>query len=282
MPTAEINGLSLHYDLVGEGEPIAFLNGVMMTAQSWVLQTTVFRRRFRCLLHDFRGQLLSDKPEEPWSLDDHAADLEALLDDLEIESCHLVGTSYGGEVGLIFAGTRPERVRSLSVISSVSEVGPELDRTVALWAETALEAPERLYRVSLPANFSPAFVEANPELLAQGEERLAACPPDFFPAFARLVDAFRRIDVTAELERIQCPTLILVGELDVLKPPRYSRLIAERIPGAELLVIPGGGHAVILEKPDEVNDAVLAFIEKHRRRSRRREARSSARGGADE
>ena len=55
-----------------------------------------------------------------------------------------------------------------------------------------------------------------------------------------------------------------MGELDILKPPRYSRLIAERIPGAELLVIPGGGHAVILEKPEEVNTAVLGFVEKHR------------------
>ena len=264
MPTAEINGLRIHYDLVGEGEPIAFLNGVMMTTQSWVLQTSVFRRRYSCLLHDFRGQLLSDKPEEPWTLEDHAADLEALLDHLEIESCHLVGTSYGGEVGLIFAASRPQRVRSLSVISSVSEVGRELDRVVALWAETALEAPERLYRVSLPSNFSPAFVEANPELLAQGEERLAACAPEFFPAFARLVDAFRQIDVTAELERISCPTLVMVGELDALKPPRYSRLIAGRIPGAELLTIPGGGHAVILEKPEEVNTAILGFVEKHR------------------
>ena len=262
MPTARIRGLEIHYDLLGEGKPVAFLNGVMMTTRSWVLQSSFFRRRYRCLLHDFRGQLLSEKPEEPWRLEDHADDLEALLDHLGIESCHVVGTSYGGEVGLIFASTRPARVRSLSVISSASEVGPELDRAVALWAETALEAPDELYRISLPHNFSPAFVEANPELLEQGEERLAACPPEFFPAFARLVDAFREIDITDDLARIRCPTLVLVGELDALKPPRYSRLIAERIPGAELRLVPGGGHAVILEKPEEVNAALLRFLRK--------------------
>ncbi len=264
MPIARITGLDIHYDLLGEGEPVAFLNGVMMTGQSWVLQTSLFRRRYRCLLHDFRGQLLSDKPEEPWALEDHAEDLRALLDHLEIERCHVVGTSYGGEVGMIFALRWPERVRTLSVISSVSEVSPELDRAVTNWAETALAAPETLYRVALPHNFSPRFVEANPAVTRQGEERLAACPPEFFPSFARLVDAFRDLDITAELHRITCPTLVLVGENDALKPPEHSRRIAERIPGAEFLLVPEAGHAVILEQPEEVNTALLGFLEKHR------------------
>ena len=264
VPTAEIRGLRIHYDLMGEGEPVVFLNGVMMTTQSWVLQTSLFRHRYHCLLHDFRGQLLSDKPDEPWTLEDHATDLRALLDHLEIERCHLVGTSYGGEVGLIFAYTWPDRVESLSVISSVSEVGPELDRAVATWAETALEAPGKLYRVALPSNFSPRFIAANPQIIEQGEERLAACPAEFFAAFARLVDAFRRLDITADLGRIRCPTLVMVGEQDALKPPEYSRLIAERIPNSELLLVPEAGHAVILEKPREINTAVLGFIEKHR------------------
>jgi pimeloyl-ACP methyl ester carboxylesterase len=66
MPVQELNGVHIHYDIAGEGEPLVFLNGVMMTTQSWVLQTSLFRQRYRCVLHDFRGQLLSDKPEEPW------------------------------------------------------------------------------------------------------------------------------------------------------------------------------------------------------------------------
>jgi 3-oxoadipate enol-lactonase len=149
------------------------------------------------------------------------------------------------------------------VISSASEVDAELDRAVALWSETALDAPDRLYEISVPYNFSSTFVTANPDIIAQGEERLSRCPPEFFPALARLVEAFRDLDITTELGRIECPTLVLVGEEDALKPVRYSRLIAERIPQSELLVIPDAGHAVILEKPQEVNTALLGFIEKH-------------------
>ncbi len=260
MPKIEIRDTRLFYELVGEGEPVALLNGVMMTTQSWHLQTLALSERYRCLLHDFRGQLLSDKPDEPWTMEEHAADLAALLDHLEIDRCHLVGTSYGGEVGLIFAATFPERVESLAVISSVSEVGPDLDRAVAAWADAALDAPETLYRVALPHNFSPRFVDANPKAIEMGEERLRACPPEFFPAFARLVDAFRALDVTSSLERISCPTLVVVGGADRLKPPRYSQLIAERIPHSDYLSIPGAGHAVILERSAEINRALLEFL----------------------
>jgi len=165
---------------------------------------------------------------------------------------------------MIFAYTWPERVKSLSVISSVSELDAELDGAVAKWSEAALSNPDSLYRVSVPFNFSPRFVARNPEVIEQGEERLRNCPPEFFAALARLIEAFRRLDITAELGRIECPTLVLVGEEDALKPPRYSRLIADRIRDSEFLVVPEAGHAVILEKPQEINTALLGFLEKQR------------------
>ena len=263
MPVEQLNGVEIHYEIVGEGEPVVFLNGVMMTAQSWVLQTALLRERYRCVLHDFRGQLLSEKPREPWTMADHATDLEALLDRLAIERCHLVGTSYGGEVGMLFAIRFPERVRSLSLVASVSEIGPELDHAVAEWGRMALEAPRELYRFAVPSNFSPGFVAAHREVIEQGERRLAACPPDFFTGFAGLITAFRGLDMTADLARIECPTLVVVGEKDLLKPPRYSHLIAQRISGSEMFVVPGAGHAVIIERPGEVNTVLLGFLAKH-------------------
>ena len=124
------------------------------------------------------------------------------------------------------------------------------------------EDPESLYRTMLPTTFSDTFATANPRLLEQGEERLAACGPEFFRAFVGLIDAFRQLDITPRLPDIRCPALVLVGEEDRLKPPRYSRLIADRIEGAELLVIPGAGHAVILEQPNAVNSALLEFLQR--------------------
>jgi 3-oxoadipate enol-lactonase len=120
MPVTEIRGTSIAYELAGEGPPLVFLNGVMMTVQSWVFQRRALAGRFRCVLHDFRGQLLS--PGRVAHMSEHVDDLAALLDHLGIESAHVAGTSYGGEVGMMFAAAHPERVRSLAVITSVSHM----------------------------------------------------------------------------------------------------------------------------------------------------------------
>ncbi|MEJ2385012.1 MAG: alpha/beta fold hydrolase [Xanthomonadales bacterium] len=263
MPNLQREAVRIYWETRGEGEPVAFLNGILMTVDSWKLQTVEIGRRSRCVMHDFRGQLRSSRPDAPWTLEDHAADFEALLDYLGIDRCHVVGTSYGGEVGMVFAATRPERVRSLSVIASVSEVGPDVERTVGEWRRAALEAPATLYRTMLPTTFSPDFIAANPGLIEQGEERLRACDAAFFKAFAGLIDAFCELDITPLLDRIRCPALIIAGELDRLKPPRYSRIIARGIAGAELLTAPGAGHAVVLEQPGWINRALTGFIDRH-------------------
>lgn len=264
MPTAHLDGTDLHYELRGpEGAPVvAFLNGILMTVRSWVLQRTVFEGRFRCLYHDFRGQLMSGKPEGPYTFEQHAADLAALLDHLEIGRCHLVGTSYGGEVGMRFAADRPDRVATLSLIACVAHLEPLLRRQVELWGLAGGDA-EALYRIAAPFNFSNRFLAADTVLVEQGEQRLAQAPPEFHAGFERLLACFSTLDLRDALPRITCPTLVVCAENDLLKPPSYSREIAAAVPHAELLMVPDAGHAVVIEKPDAVNTAVLGFLTKH-------------------
>jgi 3-oxoadipate enol-lactonase len=265
MPVTEIDGIEIFYEELGEGEPVVLLNGILMTTRSWALQTRCLATRYRCILHDFRGQLRSGKPPGPYRLERHVADLLELLDRLEVDRAHLIGTSYGGEIGLLFALTHPERVRSLAAISCVSRVDPSLREKVHRWAEAARSRPEQVYDVSLPDNFSQRFRREHPEVIELGRRRLAECPPEFFEALAWLVEAFATLDVTGRLPEITVPTLVLCGGEDELKPPSSSRVIARGIPGAELLVIPEAGHAVVLERPEEVNTALLGFLAKHAR-----------------
>ena len=248
----------IFHETTGEGEPLVLLNGIMMTTASWLAQTRALAPYFRCILHDFRGQLRSGKPPGPYTMQLHVDDLVALLDALGVERAHVVGTSYGGEVGMMFAAAHPERVRTLSVIASVAHVDAPLRDAVRLWADTARNAPERLWDVTLPYNYSPRFVAAHPEIILAAEKRVAALPPEWFRALADLCDAFTTLHV--DLGAIRCPTLVMVGRDDALKPLRYSRDIAAGIAGAQLHVIEDAGHAVIIEKPDEVNAALLRFL----------------------
>ena len=100
-------------------------------------------------------------------------------------------------------------------------------------------------------------------MIEQGEARLASCDADFFRAFAGLVDAFSQLDITPLLARITCPALVIAGEKDLLKPPRYSETIANGIADSQLVIVPGAGHAVVLERPQPVNQALHAFLESH-------------------
>lgn len=255
-----MNGVELFYESSGSGEPLFLLNGVMMTAASWSLQTRVLSRHYRCVLHDFRGQLKSGRPPGPYSLAVHVDDVVALMDHLGIGSAHFAGTSYGGEVALLLAATHPERVRSLAVIASVSEVGVELKKRIDHWIEVALTEPERLYDETAPDNFSPAFRAEHPEFIEAGRERLRGFEPDWFRALADLCRSFESLELTPLLGRIVCPTIVIAAEQDAIKPLPYSELIARNIRGAELATIADAGHAVVIERPQAVNELLLRFL----------------------
>ncbi len=248
----------IHREVIGTGPPLLLLNGVMMSTESWAFQVPAFSPRYRCVLHDFRGQGRSDKPPGPYEMSMHVNDLVSLLDELEIDSAHLVGTSYGGEVGMMFAIAHPLRVRSLTVIASVSETDEATLRDVRRWADTARHAPETLYDVAAPAIYSGRFLTR--DWMELGRRRMASMPPEWFRALADLCDAFTRLDITRDLHKITAPTLVIAGANDTLKPPRFSEIIAREIPNAELRVIPDAGHAIFLEKAEELNATVLEFL----------------------
>jgi 3-oxoadipate enol-lactonase len=263
MPLEKIGDVELHYEVAGDGpETVAFVNGVAMTVRSWQPQRADFVREFRCLFHDTRGQLLSEKPAMDYSMQMHADDLKNLLDHLGLERVHVVGTSYGSEIGMIFAYSYPEAVKSLTVITGVSELDEVVRAATGSWAVAASCGARVFYRCMVPWVYSSAYIAENREELRQREELMARLPPDFVEGFIRLVRAFSELDITGELHRITCPTLVVAAENDLVKPPRFSRIIHENIPGSELVVIPGSGHAVVLERPDLLNPLVRDFITK--------------------
>jgi 3-oxoadipate enol-lactonase len=236
----------------------------MMTVSSWAYQTNFFRKRYKCILHDARGQLMSEKPEMNYSMEIHASDFEGLLDELGIEKCHIVGISYGGVIGMVFSYTYPERVRSLSVISSLSYVNNLTSVQLQSWNHVATQCPECLYKVATGSVFSNRFRMNNPNFFEESESLINKLPPDYFEAFARLALSAQQINITEKIKDIQCPSLVICGENDILLPVEYSRVIADSIPNSEFITIPNAGHAVVLEKPDEINTVLYGFIEKNR------------------
>lgn len=263
MPKLPANGTNLYYELHGpDGADVLVLNnGILMSAaNSWGFQTPTLSRRYRVLLYDCRGQGQSDHPAGPYSMEQHADDLQALLEALGIAQAHIAGISYGGEVAQAFALKYPRTVRSLILADTVSEVGPELRYTVNGWLACARAADaEAFFAVTVPSNFSPAFIAAHPDILAGAAARYKLLD---YPAVARLCEAFLALDLTGCLVDVKAPTCIIVGEEDRLKGRPYAEILHRAIRGSEMHILRGAGHASCWEAAAEFNTIVLGFLAK--------------------
>jgi 3-oxoadipate enol-lactonase len=262
MPKISVNDIQIYYELHGppDAEVVALSNGVLMSTASWALQTAVLSQRYRLLLYDCRGMWQSEHPPGPYSMEMHADDLAGLLDALGIEAAHIGGTSYGAEISMIFALRYPERTKSLIVTSAASHVEPLLKSFIDNWYAAAVaQDPKQLFQAVYPITFSDAWIAENQVALNQAQERYKLLD---FEAFSVLLLSFSQLNITENLHRITAPTLVVVGEEDILKPRHYSEIITEKIPNAEFAVIPGAGHAALWEKADVFNSLLLGFLAK--------------------
>ncbi len=264
MPKIHANGVEIYYELHGpEDAPLLVLNNgiIMNAAGSWVFQTQALAHHYRVLQYDCRGQGQSEHPASPYSMELHADDLAALLTGLKYEQAHIAGISYGGEVGQAFALKYPQRCLSLILADTVSEVGAALRINIELWLSAARAGDaEAFFNTTVPWNFSPRFIAANPKLLADAKVRYQSLD---YPAIVRLSECFLEVDFTARLGEIKCPTCIIVGAADLLKGPAYAAILKEGIPQAEMHVLPKAGHASCWESPQEFNTVVLGFLAKY-------------------
>lgn len=265
MPKTKVNGVEIFYDVKGEGtETIAFLNGVAMSTDSWILQIPHFAKHYRVLLHDFRGQGKSSMVSAMVTFEQHAEDLKAVLDELQIEKVHIVGVSYGAEVGMYFALLYPERVCTLTLGTAVSESEPHLRAMIEAWILAAkTQQGELFFKVMAPFVYSGTFYKTKKDWLDHRATVFAKItPPEWYESFVHLCSNFLTLKVTERLQEIAIPTLVLAGCDDLLKPVAYSERIHAEIRHSQLEVIADAGHALFLEKPKEFNAAIEQFIQK--------------------
>ncbi len=259
----------LPHRLEGAGEPVLLLNGGLMTLAGWETLAAPLRARFRVLRCDFRGQLLSPG-EAPPTLEGHAADVVALLDGLGLEAAHVVGTSFGALVGTILAARWPARVRSLVLATATERLGEGGEEGRAFCAAAARQAAAggdraAAYDVLTSVAFSPAYREAHAAELAARRGQMHLLPSAWFNGAADLLDALAGLDLRPLLPRVACPTLVIAAELDETFDLSRSRALAQGIPGARLEVVPGSGHALVLERPGAFQALVERFLDEQRR-----------------
>ena len=257
MATARSNGIALHYQESGTGEPLLLLHGLGSCSDDWEMQLPAFAGRYRVIAPDLRGHGRSDKPPGPYSVPMMAADVAGLLDHLGLAAAHVVGLSMGGMIAFQLAVDCPARVRSLTIVNS----GPALvPRTMGEW----LRVQQRLLlaRFSGPtrtAHFLSRRLFPKPEqedLRAQFIERWSANDPAAYLASLRALVGWSVLERVGE---ITCPVLVISGDRDYT-PAETKRAYTALMSRARLVIFEDSGHATPIDQAERFNACVLEFL----------------------
>jgi pimeloyl-ACP methyl ester carboxylesterase len=261
MPSIDRNGVKIHFDDVGTGPPIVMGHSILCSGEMWMYQVPRFAERYRAINIDQRGHGKSVPATGPYELSDMVEDAIAVLDHLGIERAVWAGLSMGGMVAMHAAIAHPSRVSALVLLDT--HAGAEtLYKKIkyrAMSIGTKAFGIRPLFPAVVPLLFGRTTRADNTALIEEWKGKTASID---VPSVTRAVSVLvKRPSIVGKLAGVTVPALVIVGEEDASLPPPISREIADALPNASLVVVPGAGHLSALEKPDAVTEAMLGFLE---------------------
>ena len=260
MPKLVIGEADIYYEEAGQGPDLLLVPGLSGLGAFWTHQVEEFKRDFRVITHDHRGAGQSTHSRIRYSVEQMADDVLRLMDRLGIAAAHLVGHSTGGAIGQVIAQDHPGRLQSLVLSATWAGRDPFFRRLFESRKEILLKLGVEAYlRASVLFLAPPSWVSANDAAIAEAHHGVAgaAAPVE---VMASRIDAIMAFDRRARLGEIRTPTLVIVAQDDMVTPRFYSDELAERIPGAKLVVLDGGGHFAPQITSGPYNAAVGAFL----------------------
>jgi len=265
--TVIIHGREMAFDEVSPPNPkgtILLLQGLAAKRLGWYRQLEEFGRYYRTIALDHRGMGDSDEVTEAYTIGDLADDAVAVLKALGISRAHIVGISMGGFVALQLTLRHPEIVEKLVLISTSAggstHVAPGPDMIAMLNRRSQGVEVGELARQIYSMIMAPGYAESHPEDLERIAE-IARYRPQSGQSYFLQLQATMSHDVAQQLDRISVPTLVIHGQVDPLVPHENGLYLAEHIKGARLILYPNVGHGPIIERAEELNRDVLAFLE---------------------
>ncbi len=289
MPYVHVNGCDLYYEVGGQGAPVVFVHGGFPTLASrlddfsqwhWTWEND-FSALFHFIWYDRRGCYRSSVPASGYDLENQALDLAALLDALGVASAHVVGSSAGGPISLVFAALYPQRARSLTLAGTGINLFPmgdpvsdQIRHLITILDTEGAEAAFTQRPAGVETSLEPLwvvdemrargryeeFLHREEELTRQVQKMPTAERACFFAVELRSMQAYMRDDLSAYARQVACPTLALHGSDDREVPLAWGQALAEMIPTARMRVIPGAGHSPV-QRSAEGRRAVIDFIQ---------------------
>lgn len=257
---ADVKGIGINYELSGkQREPTLMLSHPLGSNLGiWEPQISAFREHFRVLRYDTRGHGGSDVPGEPYTLDELGQDAVGLLDYLGLGAVHWIGLSMGGMIGLWLAINQPDRLLSLALCDTTAVIAQEAQRTWQERIDTAYTKGMRaLVDSTLEGWLTPSSLSQNSLQTKYIRKQFEATPVTGYVGCSK---AIRELDLWDQLVNIKIPTLVIVGEDDPRTPVSASRGMQERIPDADMVILPNAFHLSNVEQHRAFNYALTGFV----------------------
>lgn len=254
----QANGINIAYRFDGpQDAPIVMLsNSLMSNHTMWDPQMSALTRSFRVLRYDTRGHGDTDAPAGPYTIKLLAEDAIALLDALDIDKVHFAGLSMGGMIAQYLGANFPDRINSLMLCDTASEM-PTLD----MWNDRISTAESQgivgLLDGTLKRWFTAPFLENDKAAVEKVADMIRTTNTGGYIGCA---SAVRDMSQTSILSNITAPTIIIVGEDDPACTVEQSRVLQEHIKGSELVILKNAAHLSNIEKTEEFNNAMMAFL----------------------
>ena len=267
MATVDVDGLTINYDVQGEGEPLLLIPYTSADHACYAFQLPAYTEHFSCIAIDLPGSGESDKPPGPYSTEGHADQIAAFLGAIGIERAHVAGVSLGAAVGIHLAARHPARVRSLSLHGGWPATDAYLATVVKQWRTLAPALPtvaDVVVHGIFPWCFTPEMYADRPELVATLVDFVRGRPAQPLDAFLAQIDAVLAHDATGALGAIGAPTLLTFGARDLVCSTRFAEPLKSGIAGSELVVFDHLSHAGLHEDPETFNRATLDFLLRQR------------------
>ncbi len=240
---------------------MVLLHAFPLHSGMWEPQLHVLSPRWQVVAPDLKGFGGSDAPEDPsaYSMEDYADEVAALLDELGLGPVVLVGLSMGGYVAFAFLRRHRHRLAALVLADTRPEAdAPEvLERRTNQQRQVADEGTTGVIEALVAGLLSEHTRTEKPAVVEQVRGLMDNPPAGFVGALAAMK---RRTDATAELDAIDVPTLVVVGEEDGVSPPSVAEAMCQRIPRCRLATLPRAGHLSNLDAPEAFNEVLLSFL----------------------
>jgi 3-oxoadipate enol-lactonase len=243
----------LAVSVAGQGELVLFLHGIRGNRRNWAGQINFFSSRFRAAAVDVRGYGDSEDYEGPLLFEHFSGDVMRVAEHFKAQKMHLVGCSMGGRIARNVALRAPERLHSLTLVSTHPGFNSLTAESVKRFvSERHTHTPQSLRRL---LGSGPSY--------AAYQELLDSVSRIHEASYQKTLEASVAQDRGAPVEQIRVPTLVMAGKEDTVYPPELAVEMARRIPGAELQLFERTGHLANLEDPERFNKVVFDFISRH-------------------